>query len=987
MIRFDQYRLDPVQGLWRGSIDVRITPKSLALLCVLAERTGEVVTKEELFRAVWPGTAVTDSALTSCIRELRSVLGDTARRPRFIETLHRRGYRFRAPTLTGSPDGGPNVGPPAPIHTDAPLIGRELVFAGMLDAFTRAEHGSRQVLFVTGEPGIGKTTVVRAFLARARSRDNVRATWGQSIEHYGVGEPYQPLLEALTRLCQQPGGDRIVHLLERYSPTWLAQIPALLAPEHLVSLQRTAAGTTRERMLRELNDAVEAITAEAPLILWLEDLHWSDMSTLDWVVAFAQRPEPARLLLIATFWPPAVSGTEHPLAEVVERLREKGLSREIALGGLDEGGVADYVALRFPPATGHNERMRQLARVVQQHTGGNPLFVVNILGDLVERGLLLEQDGRWTVSGDAGEPALGIPDGLRRAIERQVNRLLPDERFILEIASGAGATFSAAAVAVAAGRELDEVEITLTALARQRRFVQEGVAVEWPDGTISAGFDFLHVLYRDVLYQRIPASRRADLHWKIGERQETAYGQRSPEIAAELAMHFERSRDLHRAGIYRQHAAENARRRNAYKEAQLHFKKALMLLANEPPGQERTEHEVALQIGLGAVLMATHGWGAPEVEHPYSRAYELCHGLGDTPRIFPALWGLWLYYLGQGPLSIAHNLAQDLMTLARRHDDRQLLLQAHHSGWATAFLRGDLDAARIHSTSAIGIYQVERHAAMAATYGSHDAAVCGQYFLGLTLALQARMDEAARACNQCIALAQELSHPMSLALAQVFTAAVGQMQRDSDAVRIHAEAAVATAREQDFRLILGWAWPLEGWAAIEHQQYREGLDLISRGLAEVRATGSNSWMTYLLGLHADALLKGGQAVAGLQALDEAFAVSGRTGERFWEAELHRLKGELLLAASASSAKHEAEQVFLRAIEIARSQGAKLLVLRAAVSLGRLWCRRGRRAEAGLIVAEARRAIDGPAFPDMVEADSLLAESGGRAAPKSPPMDL
>jgi DNA-binding winged helix-turn-helix (wHTH) protein/predicted ATPase len=973
MIRFGPYQLDRAQGLRRGKQEVRVTPKSLSVLWVLAERAGQVVSKEEVFRVVWPDTAVSDSALTTCIQELRQALRDDARQPKFIETLHRRGYRFLAKT-SSLPNDGSQPAVPLSVHTDGPVVGREPVLGQMLDACALAERGLRQVLFVTGEPGIGKTAVVQAFLSRVAARGGVRATWGQCVQHYGVGEPYQPLLEALMRLCRRPGGDRLVRELERYSPTWLAQLPALLTPERRASLQRTVVGTTQERMLRELTDAFEVMTAQLPLVLWLEDLHWSDMSTLDWVAAFAQRPEPARLLLIGTFWPPAIIGTEHPLAALSDRLRIKRFCREIALGGIDEAGVVEYVAFRFPPAPGHTEALGRLARLVCRHTGGNPLFIINVLSDLVARGLLVQQDGLWTASSDVNVLILGIPDDVHRTIERQVDRLPPGERGLLEIASVVGGTFSAATVACAAGLALNEVETTLAALARQHRLVQEAGVLEWPDGTIAARFAFLHVLYRDVLYERVPAGYRAELHRQIGAREEAAYGEQASEIAAELAMHFERSGDRRRAGIYLQQAAENARRSGAFTEAQMHFQRALALLESQIPSRERTEREVMLRIGLGGALMATRGWGAPEAEETYSRARALCHELGDTPRLFPALWGLWLFYWGRGPMSTAHELAHDLLGLAHRHGDDALLLQAHHAAWATAFSRGDLEATCFHAEEGIRLYRPDRHAAMAATYGSHDPGVCGRGFLARALALLGRMDEASRTSDEGVAQARDLGHPFSLVISHVLAAAVAQICRHPTNVRKHAVAAATIAREQDFRLMLAWSSAFEGWAAVVEGRHGPGLDRIGNGVAEARAMGSNQFQPQLVGFLAEAHLRNRHAATGLEALDEAFAIARRMGERFWEPELYRLRGELHLLANSPSAIQNAERDFLEAIEVAQSQGAKLLVLRAAVGLGRLWQQLGRGAQARQLVTERRGDItEGLGLPDMVEATAFLSE--------------
>ncbi len=539
VIRFGLFELDRTQGLRREEQELRISPKSLCVLWELASRTGQLVTKDQLFSTVWAGAAVSDSALTSCIQELRQAFRDDARRPQFIETLHRRGYRFLAKTST-SPQKEP-----MPIRTAAHIIGRERAIRDTLEIWEAAERGTRQVLFLSGEPGIGKTTVAQQAVA-AITAAGARATWGQCLQHYGIGEPYQPLLEALMRLCRQPAGADLVAVLERYAPTWLAQMPALLDPERHASLRRTVAGTTGQRMLRELNDALEATSTNVPLVLCLEDLHWSDASTLDWLASFAQRPEQARVLLVGTFRPEPERSGDHPLGRVVDGLLIKRCCREINLSGLSESEVAEYVAARGSPAPGQAQDLHRLALLVHRHTGGNPLFVLNVLDDLVSRGLVLERDGKWALNMDLNKITLSTPEDVRRVIGAQLERLPPMASAVLEVASVAGSTFSVPTVAGSAGLADDDVEAVLAGLERQHRFVRRR-------GTL---FEFDHALYRDVLYDRIPSGRRAILHREVAAREEAGYGERAWEIAAELAMHFERSGDVFRAGLYLQQAAE-----------------------------------------------------------------------------------------------------------------------------------------------------------------------------------------------------------------------------------------------------------------------------------------------------------------------------------------------------------------------------------------------------------------------------------------------
>jgi predicted ATPase len=335
-------------------------------------------------------------------------------------------------------------------------------------------------------------------------------------------------------------------------------------------------------------------------------------------------------------------------------------------------------------------------------------------------------------------------------------------------------------------------------------------------------------------------------------------------------------------------------------------------------------------------------------------------------------------------LNNAGEVARELLGLARRRAEPALMVQAHHASWPTAFLQGDFQAVLAHANDGIEIYRADRDAAMAATYGGHDAAVCARNFLGPALALIGRLDEAVRASHEAIVQARDLDHPFSLALAQVFAAMVDQARREGAETSVHAHAAATLAREQDFRLMFAWAAPLEGWAAVHQTQDAGGLERIDQGLAEARATGSNSFLTYVLGLCADACLRVGRVAHGLQAVEEALAVSRSTGERFWLAELHRLRGELQLALGSRTAPLDAEAAFGEAIDVARDQGAQLLRLRALVSLARLWRKLGRGIEARRLLMQEPPEITGAAaLPDLIEADALTADVLTHERPRLP----
>ena len=961
MIRFGPYRLEPTQGLRRGQHEIRLTPKSLAVLAQLAGQPGRVVSKDELFATVWPDTSVTDSALATCIQEIRRALGDRSRDPRFIETVHRRGYRFVARTSDDEPLGAADGLPPP---SSTPLVGRGHEVASLMDAFDRARRGTRQLCLISGEPGVGKSAVLAEALARMRDQDGVAVTWANCVEQYGSGEPYQPLLDALMRLCRGPGRDHMVATLERFAPMWLAQLPGLLGPREAAALQLRLVGSVRDRMLRELTNAVESLAAHDTLVLAIEDLHWSDPSTLDWIANVAPRMDRAKLLVIATMRPTGVDHPDGPPAQLRESLLARGLAREVALTGLPSEAVTEYVRLALPPAPGAWPAFERLAERIHRHTGGNPLFMATVLDHLVQRNVVTHGADGWETTDSADHGDLGIPDSIRPVIERQITRLSPLERQVLETASAVGDTFDLAIVAHAAELDADDVETTLQHPA-SRRFVRESAATP-ADQRRPPQLAFVHALFRDALYGGIPRSRRASLHRRIAAAEEQAAGTRAGDIAAELALHFELGGEDGRAVHYLRRAGDSARRRSAFREARQHYEHALEILGQLVDDGTRAARELELQIGLGAATMATAGFGSPQVEAAYSRARELSQQIGDTPERFPAHFGLWLFYWGRGEVPTADGLARDLRRRAGRDPD--LRLQAAHASWTTAFSLGDFEETRRHFRTAMTLYDRDRHAVMAATYGGHDPATCGGMFAGRASAIMGLADESARMGEEAVRLARSLEHPFSLGLALTFRAASAQAVGDHEAVSSNVDEATTIARDQGFRLMLGWCLAISGRAATQHGDPDQGGAWIDEAIATTRSTGSDQFLSYLLASRAEAYLAAGQAGEALQATQDGLAAVRSTGERFYEAELHRLIGEALLATGGDPAA--ASNALRKAVEVATRQGANLFALRSAVRLVQL--AGGVDGTRDLLVVARGALPRASVVPEATEADALLA---------------
>lgn len=909
-LAFGSFRFDARSGqLYDDGREVRLTPRAAAVLQALIERAGDVITKQDLFDRVWNGIAVTDDALTSCIQELRSALGDDARQPRFIETRHRRGYRLMVPATATKRH---ELAAPS-----ARLVGRAAELAALTHAFDEAQAGRRQVVFVTGEPGIGKSSLADSFLDELRGGAS-RIAHGQCLDHHGVGEPYLPLIEALTRLAHATGGAAVKDILARQAPSWLAQMPSLWTRAERAALEARGR-PTRERMMRELTHAIEAIAAEQPLALKLEDIHWSDASTLDWLAHMARRPEPARLMVLATFRPSDAAAAKAGLDRIVTELAVHGWCREIALHPLDLQAIEAFLTARLG-AGADAGRAPEMAPLLLERTGGNPLFMTGIVNELAQR--------------DAAERTLGslnaIPHDVRRFIDRQIDELEAVDRDLLAGASVIGRRFATTAVAAALERDIEPVEMACARLARQGVFITTSGSTTWPDGTQTELYSYRHDLYRELSYERLSATRRAHTHARVGRRLEAAWAGRLDAVASELAEHFERGHQPARAIPHHQRAAAKALRRSANQEAISHLRRGLAAIGGIADDDERTKTEVELLIGLGAAFMATRGFGAPEVLDAYARAETLCERLAERADIFPALWGQWLLRWGRSELEVAWRLCARLLAMAEKSTDAGLKLQAHHAAWATSFGRGELANVHAHAQAGLALYDVKIHQAMASSYGNHDARTCGLYFSMLAHVLAGEDKRARTLVEEMLAVTRTLDDPFTLALALFFAAAAAQMLGDVALAAERAQASLQLAGEHDLALPKAWSMGVLGWCkALDDPEC--GVALLGEAIGILHATHSRHFLSYHLTLLAQAQMRRGDHAAAMQAIEEGMTLMAADGERYYAAELLRLKGKLL-AAPPYRDSVGAEMAFRTAIEIATRQGALGLVRRAQTSL-------------------------------------------------------
>lgn len=953
-LSFPPFRLDlRNQRLWRGSDEVDLKPMALAVLRFLAMHSQQLIAKEELVRAVWGETRISPETLRSTLREVRRGLQDDAKAPRWIETVHGRGYRFLEPVESL----GAAIEREATPSVVPSLVGRAPAFAQLREWFATARAGSRRVGFVEGEPGIGKTTIAEAFLTELRQNGDAICAHGQCVSGYGGSEPYMPILDALGRACRQPNGQRLVDLLGIHAPTWLAQMPGLLGA---ASQRPTRAGPTgSDRMLRELAETIEAISAEEPFVILLEDLHWSDAATLDAIDVLARRSEPARLLILCTHRAVTAKdahGRPSSLASMRAELRLHHLCEDLTVDRLSERDTRAYIDLRFPGL----DTPEDLSRFVYGRTAGNPLMMASHADELVRAGRLVPSESGWRTEGDPTD--LGIPEGVRQMIEHQIDLLPAEEQRTLQSASVVGVRFSGAVVQGLdpAVRDVDE---HLSRLGREGRLIQAH------DGD---RYEFVHALHQEILYERIPSARKRALHEKIGLRLERDHRDDTAPVAAPLAMHFERGGDVARAVRYLHETAEVAIQRSSHEEASVLVRRALGLLESQPDTLERRQTEFGLQATLGNCLTLTKGYVDPEVRAAFDRAVELSADVdAHTPDLMSVLAGLCGFYELRGEHRTAGEVSRQQLQIAERTGDPYDSLLASVSRGITCFSVGRYDEAAQHLSRGREGYDADLYGPAAKPHPT-DPGVLSLGHGSLVFGALGRLDQAREWSRDAIALSNRLQHPASQVVAYYYAMTLAQLFRDVDQAESDAQTCIALSTEHGFPYYIPAAMVVSGWALAHRGRADEGGAQASGGIEILQGAGAVLGQPLYLSMLAEAYLEAGRMEAGLGAAEEGLRVVETTGETTPESTLHWVKGELLLRASGRAS--EGEPCFARGLEIANGCGARTQALGPATSLARLWNDQGKRTEAMRLLEESTDGLT-PSFdvPVLREAKSLLAQ--------------
>jgi predicted ATPase len=882
-----------------------------------------------------------------------------------------------------------------------PTLGRDPERAALRAAFESAAAGRGLVLCVTGEPGIGKTTLVEDFLAELSAQGSVHASArGRCSESVAGAEAYLPVLEALDSLVRGEAGDAAARALRHLAPSWHAQIvpqPLLTVaplsqagPARLGSPDFPVAGgsgegagecptalapaASQERLRRELLALLEEVSRLRPLVFFMDDVHWADASTVDLLAYLGGRCAGLRLLLLLTYRPTEMLLGRHPFVSVRQVLQSHGLCREVPLGFLGRAEVENYLGLAFP---GH-QFPADFVDLLRDKTGGNPLFLVDLLRYLRDRGVIAEQPGGWALAQAVPDFQRELPESVRGLIQKMIAQPGEAERRLLSAASVQGHEFDSAVVARVLGRDATEVEERLEVLDHVHGLVRLRREQYFPDGTLSLRYQFVHVLYQNAVYAALQPTRRRAWSAAAAAALLGCHQGQGAAVAGELARLFEAGLDYARAADHFLQAAEQAVRVAANQEAILLARRGLALLQALPDTPTRARQERALLLALGVSLVATQGFASPEVEQTYVRARALCGREEDLSALFPALYGLWNLYLVRCDLARCKELATQIGSLARGQSDPVFLLVAHNVLQQPLFHLGELVEARRQQEQGLARYDRHQHRTLTAVYGEDPGVGCLVYGAA-TLWHLGYPEQAVQSLQASRSLAEELAHPFNVAQALYYGAFTHLCRREARLVEESAGALMELCREQDFALLLAGGVTLHGWSLAAQGQVDKGISQMRQGLADWQATGALSHRPYHLALLAEALRKEGRTQESLTAVAEALATATATGERFWEAELHRLQGELLLtrAETEPSAHTEAEACFRQALAVARRQQAKSLELRAVMSLGRLYRQQRRQAEARPLLAETYGWFtEGFTTPDLQEAKALLEELSG-----------
>ncbi|HTQ80899.1 MAG TPA: AAA family ATPase, partial [Thermoanaerobaculia bacterium] len=836
-----------------------------------------------------------------------------------------------------------------------PLVGRQQDLAVLLRCFDRVRGGRGQSVLLSGEPGIGKSRLVQMLKERAAADPHQWLICRCSPYHQGSAlAPVHELLQDLLRFRPEDGAPakvaKIEEVLGRYRLPLPEAVPLLClllslpAPEGYAPLGLTPQ-RQKERTLETLLALLLAMAGEGPVVFVVEDLHWVDPSTLELLDLLLNQGPTVRLFTLFTFRPsydPPWGPRAHLTQITLDRLSDSE-AESLILG-----------------VTGGKRLPLEVLRQIVVKTDGVPLFVEELTKMVLASGLLVEHSDRYALAGPL--PPLAIPTSLQDSLMARLDRLSA-VREVVQLGAVIGREFTWETMAEVCSLDASTLGRELGQLVKAELLYQRGVPP-------LATYVFKHALIQDAAYGSLLKGARQQYHQRIAGTLERRSGvsEARPEL---LAHHYTEAGLPERAVPYWLLAGRRANERSANLEAIGHLERGLCLLQTLLPSPERDRQELDLRTVLGPALVAARGFAVPEVEENYARAQTLCEQVGDAPQLFWVLRGLWSFYLVRVSLKTALDLGERMMRLAEARADRALLFEAHLGIGLPLLFLGEFEASLRHLERGIALDSPDRDRSPTSFTGL-DVAATSVAISGVALWHLGYPERARARCAEAIELARASGHPYSLADALSLAAQLHYFLRESGAVRALAGDLLLLSEDKGFHLAAHGKVQL-GWAQVEEGE-EEGLDRVLEGIAGFRAAGARlSEMNFLSQL-VEVYARRGRLAEARRTLEEALSLLGSVGGRFfWTPELHRLAGELALAAGTPD---EAQASFEKALQAARDMGSKGLELRAAVSLGRLWQERGEPHRARDLLSPALAEFPEEAeVTDLRNAQILLADLG------------
>jgi class 3 adenylate cyclase/predicted ATPase len=835
-----------------------------------------------------------------------------------------------------------------------PLVGRESEVALMLERWAQVEDGRGQAVLLSGEAGIGKSRLVRVLTEHAAESD-----WWLTpcqCSPYYQHTAFYPMIDLLQRVVLRfDREESAAHKLRKLEGYLVQNGQALAdAVPLFAALLSIPAGADypcpdmspeqqKQQTMRALLTVLLRIAAEQPLMFVMEDLHWADPTTLEYLSLLVEQLPTARIMALFTYRPDF-----NPPWSACSNVTQVTLSR------LPPDQVAELTG-----RVAHGKRLPEqvLAQVVNK-TDGVPLFVEELTKMLLESGMLEEREDRYELTGPL--PPFAIPNTLHDSLMARLDRLA-GVKGLAQLCASLGREFTYALLQAVSPWDEGTLRQGLDQLVAAEFVYQQGLPPQ-------ATYRFKHALIQDAAYQSLLKSTRQQYNLRIAQVLESRFPETIAAHPELVAHHYTEAGLSAQALPYWQAAGQQALQRSANREAAGHVRRGLEVVSRLPDTHERAQQELHLQIMLGVALGATQGQHA--TGQVYARACDLAREVGTTPELFPALWGFWYAQIARGEMPRARALAEEFLQLAQQQQDPLVLAAGHRMLANTAWWQGQLADAEAHCKQGLAIYNPEQHRASMVSYGQDSGVACG-WIEALTLWVLGYPDQARQGMEDTLARARELAHPFSVAQALNFSAHLHQLRREPQAAQMRAEEGLALCTEQGFDVYGMWCLLPRGWAVAHQNKLEDGVACIHKALAARRTLGPTAALPWFLALLGEACGSVGQFGDGLRAMEEALWWVQHNEEHLYEAEVYRLKGELLLGQSDSNAA-QAEDCFHQALTVAARQRAKSWQLRAAISLSRLWRQQGKKRNARELLAPVYDwFIEGFDTADLQDAKTLL----------------